>query len=221
MQNKLVKVCCITSLKEAELALELGADYLGFVSEMPSGPGVISLDNIAKIVSSLPEKTKTITLTSKVDSKAVFQQYKVTKTWGLQLVDKLPEGELLELKRMLPGVHLTQVVHVQNRYSIEEALAYVNLVDMLILDSGNPKAKLKTLGGTGTTHDWDISKEICAQSSTPVLLAGGLNPDNIQSAFSRVLPSGVDVCSGVRKTGLLDRKLLEDFMLQLDRKPIE
>ncbi len=80
------------------------------------------------------------------------------------------------------------------------------------MDSGKPSAKLRTLGGTGETHDWSISREICQQSSLPVLLAGGLNPDNIVDAKKAVLPSGFDLCSGVRTEGNLDPEKLEKFM---------
>ena len=210
--NKLVKVCCITSLEEAELALSRGANLLGLVSEMPSGPGVITTSNIAAIVFRLPENIRTVLLTSKVMAQSIVEQHKQVKTWGIQLVDKLAQNELSILKKKLPETCLIGVVHVRDASSISEALGYADTVDMLILDSGNPEAEKRTLGGTGQTHDWEISREICRRSSIPVLLAGGLTPGNISNAVNSVSPAGVDVCSGVRNKGLLDGSLLRQFM---------
>lgn len=214
-----VKVCCISSLKEAEMALKAGATYLGLVSEMPSGPGVITLDLIHDIVNGLPGETRTILLTSKQTAGQIIRQHKLVKTWGLQLVDKLPEKELLQLRKALPKTRLIQVIHVIDKASIKEALSYANLVDMILLDSGNPHAKVKTLGGTGNTHDWDTSQEICRRSSLPVFLAGGLHPGNIQAAISAVAPVAVDLCSGVRTAGHLDQDKLTDFMIHFKTDP--
>jgi len=194
------------------MALDAGADLLGLVSEMPSGPGVISLDKIADIVAALPAETKTILLTSKRHLDDILRQHNQVKTWGIQLVDKLPETELMKVKKCLPNTRLIQVIHVRDTSSISEALYYDALVNIILLDSGNPGAIIKTLGGTGKTHDWKISQEICARSSLPVLLAGGLSPENIEAARTVVNPSGFDLCSGVRTDGYLDQVKLEKFM---------
>ena len=159
------------------MALEAGADWLGLVSEMPSGPGVISLDKITEIVEGLPSETRTVLLTSKLSFDEIFAQHHLVKTWGIQLVDRIPRTELEQLRKALPKTHLIQVIHVRGKASLSEALSYERLVDAILLDSGNPDASDKTLGGTGKTHDWDISKQICAKSSLPVLLAGGLRSE--------------------------------------------
>ena len=74
-------------------------------------------------------------------------------------------------------------------------------VDALLLDSGRPDAQVKTLGGTGLTHDWALSAEIVAQVDRPVFLAGGLRESNVAEAIAQVKPFGVDLCSGVRTEG--------------------
>jgi len=218
LTKPIVKVCCISSLTEAYVALEAGADWLGLVSEMPSGPGVISLDEIAEIVERLPSETRTVLLTSKLSFDEIFAQHHLVKTWGIQLVDRIPRTELEQLRKALPKTHLIQVVHVRDKASISEARSYESLVDAILLDSGKPDAKDKTLGGTGETHDWDISKQVCAMSSLPVLLAGGLNSENVSAAKCIVHPSGFDLCSGVRTDGNLDRAKLKIFM-HLVHKP--
>jgi len=207
-----VKVCCICSIEEARIALRFGASWLGFVSEMPSGPGILSLDAIRDIINQLPSETQTVLLTSKVTSQGIIKQFNATGTWAIQLVDQLLPGELQHLRHALPHVKLIQVVHVRDRKALAEANSYQEYVDYLLLDSGDPLARVKTLGGTGATHDWEISRQICLESNIPVLLAGGLNPDNIQEAITRVRPHGVDLCSGVRTDGRLDCKKLKRFM---------
>lgn len=128
------------------MALKHGADMLGLVSEMPSGPGVIPLMTIAKIVQQLPPKTRTVLLTSALTSTAIVAQYEIVKSWGLQLVDKLDLSELTLLRSSLPGVILIQVIHVNDTSSIELAEVYVPYVDFLLLDSGQPNAKQRALG---------------------------------------------------------------------------
>ncbi len=194
------------------MALSAGASWLGLVSEMPSGPGVIPLEKIVEIVASLPPETRSVLLTSKLSCDEVLAQHSVAKTWGIQLVDKLSEPELKKLRKSLPNTRLIQVIHVRDKTSISEAGYYDDLVDIILLDSGNPEAKTKTLGGTGETHDWQISRDICALSSLPVMLAGGLTPENIKEARTMVEPSGFDLCSGVRTAGKLDEVKLKKFM---------
>jgi len=104
-----------------------------------------------------------------------------------------------------------QVIHVQDESSIGEALRCSESVDALLLDSGNPKLKIKKLGGTGRVHDWSLSRRIVEQSEVPVFLAGGLKAENVQRAIETVQPYGVDVCSGVRTDGKLDEQKLEAF----------
>lgn len=215
MFKPLVKVCCIESSLEANIALNAGADMLGLVSEMPSGPGVISLEKIAIIVDDLPPDTHTVLLTSKVTSEEIVAQHRIAKTWALQLVDRISKPELQKLRKALPETHLIQVIHVLNIDSIQEALDHQKLVDIILLDSGSPMAATRTLGGTGNVHDWELSKQICLQSRLPVFLAGGLNPENISIALTTVKPDGVDLCSGVRSNTNLDREKLSAFMVQL------
>lgn len=217
MGKPAVKVCCISSLTEANMALDAGADYLGLVSEMPSGPGVISLQEIALIVHELPPETKTILLSSEQLAEDIIHQHNQVSTWGLQLVDRISNSELKKLRKLRPKTHLIQVVHVQNRTAVSEALSYENLVDFLLLDSGHPDAIIRTLGGTGETHDWRLSREICSRSSLPVFLAGGLSADNVEEAIASVHPCGIDLCSRLRTNGNLDQNKLDVFMGRLNQ----
>ena len=190
-----VKICCIASREEAQLAVAAGADALGLVSHMPSGPGMIADETIADIAAyaarHLPQRIRTYLLTSCQTAAGIAAQHAVCKTTTLQLVDEVAPGELLALRRLLPGVQLVQVIHVQSDESVRAALALAPLVDQLLLDSGNPNLPVKALGGTGRTHDWATSRRIRdAVWPLPLYLAGGLNAGNYGEAYSRQYDTG-------------------------------
>jgi phosphoribosylanthranilate isomerase len=206
-----VKICCIASLDEARLAIDTGASAIGLVSAMPSGPGPIDEPDIAAIAAAVPPPTETFLLTALTDAEAVAAQHRRCGTTAVQLVDALEEVELRRLRRLLPDVRLVQVIHVSGPGSVDEARAAAPLVDTILLDSGNPTLAIKELGGTGRVHDWAISRRIRESVGVPVLLAGGLHPGNAREAYDRVLPAGLDVCSGLRLNGRLDAGKLRGF----------
>ncbi|MCX6132756.1 MAG: phosphoribosylanthranilate isomerase [Ignavibacteriales bacterium] len=209
--NTRVKICCIKSIEEAEMAIRYGASALGFVSAMPSGPGPISEDLIADIIPRLPAGVSTFLLTSKQDAPSIIDQQRRTNANTVQLVDAVPFETYRELKNSLPSVSIVQVVHVTGNDAIAATLSVAPFVDALLLDSGNPNLPVKQLGGTGRVHDWTVSKTICALISKPVYLAGGLNPENVADAIRLVRPFGVDLCNGVRTNGSLDETKLSRF----------
>ncbi|MBK7980736.1 MAG: phosphoribosylanthranilate isomerase [Ignavibacteriae bacterium] len=214
--NIKVKICCISSLQEAELAIELGASAIGLVSEMPSGPGVISENLISEIATSVPKNIDTFLLTSKQSSKEIVEQLKRCKTNTVQIVDNLVSGSYSIIRNEIPKIKIVQVLHVQNEKSIEDALKIENSVDAILLDSGNQNLEIKELGGTGKTHNWEISKAIVEQIKIPLYLAGGLNSQNIIEAITTVKPYGVDLCSSVRTNGKLDKQKLTEFFKTLN-----
>lgn len=211
-----VKICCIQDVDEALLAIAAGTSALGLVSTMPSGPGVISEADIARIVPTVPDHIGTFLLTSRTAPDEIIAQQARTGVDTLQLCDRMDESDLVELRRALPSVTIVQVVHVVNAASVDEAVFLGSRVDALLLDSGDPEREVKELGGTGRVHDWSLSRRIVESVSVPVYLAGGLRPDNVVAAIRSVGPFGVDVCSGLRPAGRLDRQSLEDFMGAVD-----
>lgn len=206
------KICCITSREELDLAVAEGAAAVGFVSHMPSGPGVIPEELIAELVAAAPFPVWSELLTSKVTADDLADQHARLKPAALQLCRRLEHDVLRELRGRLPGVRLVHVVHVNDRSAIEEAVAYAPLVDALLLDSGSPDGPRPALGGTGQTHDWNLDAEIVGKVQVPVFLAGGLNPANVAEAIKVVRPFGVDVCTGVRTDDRLDPAKLRAFM---------
>ena len=206
-----VKICCISSVEEAWIAINYGASAVGLVSDMPSGPGVIPEELIAEIAATIPPGVSSFLLTSKQDAQSIIAQQKSTRVNTIQICDRF-KGNYSELRDALPGISLVQVIHVRGEASIEEALEVAPFIDALLLDSGNQVLPVKELGGTGRVHDWSISRKIREIVRKPVFLAGGLNPENIRDAVEQVSPFGVDVCSGVRTGNILDEdKLLRFF----------
>jgi phosphoribosylanthranilate isomerase len=209
-----VKVCCISSVEEARTAIEAGADAVGLVSSMPSGPGVISDDLIRAIARAVPPPIATFLLTCHQRVADIVAQQQRCGTNTVQLCDRLVEGSYAELRAAMPGVAVVQVIHVNGRESVQQAVNVAPHVDALLLDSGNQRLATKELGGTGRTHDWQLSTEIRRAVRVPIFLAGGLRAENVRDAIGQVEPWGVDLCSGVRSDGRLDQSKLKAFMLQ-------
>ena len=210
-----VKICCITSIEEARVALDHGAHALGFVSEMPSGPGVIPETEIATIRTALPTSVDSFLLTSKTDVEKIIEQQRRCGVTTLQLCDRTkPEAHKL-LRETVPDVRLVQVIHILGEDSVREAEQMARTVDALLLDSGRPNARQRELGGTGRTHDWEISRRIRELVAVPIYLAGGLHAGNVVRAIRQVEPFAVDLCSGVRTDGKLDKAKLGEFLKQV------
>ncbi len=207
-----IKICCISSIAEARLAISYGASALGLVGNMPSGPGVIEDELIRLIAQSVPPPVATFLLTSETSAEAIIAHHHRTFTNTIQIVDVLIDEKYDEIRQTLPQVKLVQVVHVINEQSIDEAVRLSASVDALLLDSGNPNLAVKELGGTGRIHNWKLSRKIVEQVKIPVFLAGGLNAENVKAAIDEVQPFGLDLCSSVRTNGALDDFKLEEFM---------
>lgn len=205
------KICCISSVEEAMLAIQYGATAIGLVSRMPSGPGVIADDLIKEIAHAVPERISVFLLSSNTSANDIINQHRRFNTDTIQLVDQLDTNEYRALREALPHVKLVQVIHVQDQESVREAIKYADLADIILLDSGNPNLDVKELGGTGRVHNWNISRRIVEAVNVPVYLAGGLNSSNVSQAIDKVQPYGVDLCSSVRTDGMLDQEKLKAF----------
>jgi phosphoribosylanthranilate isomerase len=199
MRRTRIKICCIQSKAEARLAIAEGADALGLVGTMPSGPGPIDDALIARIAAAVPPPVATFLLTSETAPAAIIAHARRCRTNTLQLVDRVAPEAYPRLREALPGIKLVQVIHVETEESVAEAVAAAAHADALLLDSGRPHAPIKILGGTGRVHDWALSRRIVEAVPCPVFLAGGLRTDNVAAAIAAVRPFGVDLCTGVRR----------------------
>ena len=208
-----IKICCIQDEEEAQLAVACGADALGLVSEMPSGWGPIPEETIGRIAKTIPPCVTSVLLTSKSTANDIIAQQQITQCNAIQIVDAFPIEDYARLRQALPGITILQAVHVFGDESISHAQQVAPHVDGLILDTGSPHgAEVRVLGGTGLTHDWNVSAAIVQAVSTPVFLAGGLKNHNIEEAIQTTRPYGIDLCTGVRTNTKLDEDKLRAFM---------
>ena len=206
-----IKICCISNLEEAFLAIKQGADALGLVGNMPSGPGVIADELISQISKHIPPPIATFLLTSERKASDIIAHHQKVQTNTIQLVDSLLEMDYAKIREAIPAVKIVQVIHVLNEKQIDEALEIEPWVDAILLDSGNPNLKIKILGGTGNAHDWKLSRRIREAVKKPVFLAGGINAQNVKQAIEEVNPYGIDLCSSVRTNGQLNASKLDIF----------
>jgi phosphoribosylanthranilate isomerase len=152
-------------------------------------------------------------LTSETDPEAIIAHARRCRTNTLQLVDRVADQAYPRLRQALPGIKLVQVIHVAGGEAVVDAIAAAEHADALLLDSGQPRAAIRVLGGTGRTHDWAVSRRIVEAVACPVFLAGGLRSDNVAAAIAAVRPFGLDVCTGVRRADYsLDAEKLESFV---------
>ena len=199
------------------MAIDHGASAIGLVSAMPSGPGPIAEELIAEIAAPVPPGVASFLLTCKQDVASIIDQQRRTRVNTIQICDRLTDGTYEDLRQALPGISLVQVIHVTGPEAVHEALAISSHVDAILLDSGNQSLKVKELGGTGRTHDWELSRAIRESVEVPVYLAGGLKPENVAEAIRAVGPFGVDVCSGLRTDGRLDEVKLKSFFAAIGK----
>lgn len=209
-----LKVCCIASVGDIRLAISHGADALGFVGPMPSGPGTLPLGAIAALTPLVPPPVASVLLTSKTTAVDILAEVRESGCNTVQIVDHIDPEHYAALRRV-PALRILQVVHVEDRHSVALACDYARFADALLLDSGRPSLAVPELGGTGRTHDWGLSAEIVARARKPVFLAGGLDAGNVTDAVRQVRPYGIDLCSRVRTEGSLDEAKLAAFVKAL------
>lgn len=207
-----IKVCCIASVAEMQAAVAAGADAVGLVGAMPSGPGPIADHCIAEIAAAVPPLVDAFLLTSEIDAAAIADHVRRTGAPVVQIVSHIHPDQSAKLVRLLPYTRRVQVIHVENAGALAMIDSYAPHVDAFLLDSGRPGAAVPTLGGTGDVHDWDISAAFVSASPRPAFLAGGLTAANVGRAIARVRPYGVDLCSGARSNGQLDPAKLAAFI---------
>lgn len=216
-----LKVCCISSAEEARIAVEAGASALGLVGKMPSGPGPIPDSLIREIAAWVPPPVSRFLLTSRTDPDAIVEHARACGVDTVQLVDAVATEAYARIRTALPYLRIVQVLHVAGDQSVEDARRVAPHVHAILLDSGRPNAAVRELGGTGRVHDWEISRRIVVAASSPVLLAGGLNPGNVGEAIERVRPYGIDLCSGIRTNGRLDGTKLGALVAAIEAKDAE
>jgi phosphoribosylanthranilate isomerase len=207
-----IKICCIRTVEEAQLAFAAGADAIGMVGARPPSPRTIPDAEIATIARALPAQVRTFVLSTASSAEEIAAQVARTHVNAVQVLDHITAAESERLAALIPDIWRVQVVHVEGTEALGLIPRYSPFVSAFLLDSGKPSAPAKEYGGTGRLHDWTISAEFVRRSPKPTFLAGGLTAANAVSAIKAVRPFGLDLCSGVRTDGRLDAAKLDRFI---------
>ena len=188
-----VKICGLTRREDVEAAVALGADAVGFVFE-PTSPRCLTSEQGLKLAMGLPPFVTRVGVSGTTHDNIPYELLDAVQA----ITFKMP--------------HVPRTMQVYRRKpdaTVAEVIEAIGPADALVLDAFSSKG----LGGTGEKIDWGVAAEIVAESPKPVILAGGLNPENVKEAIHRVHPYAVDVASGVEiSPGIKDPELIKRFI---------
>ena len=205
-----VKICGIQSVAEARLAQAAGADAIGLlVGQVHSAGDFIDVRTAAMIAERVGPFLSVVLVTHVQDEQFFLSVVDDLRCDAVQLHSDFKADRLLHLREQLHPRRLIGKISVVDESAVERALEIQSWVDAIVLDSFD--AETDRVGGTGQVHDWTISRRIRDACATPVILAGGLRPDNVAAAIRAVSPAAVDVNSGVE---FLDGAKSEERMCQ-------
>lgn len=194
------QIAGIVDTEEALLLAGLGADGLGFPLRLDHHPQDTSEEEAAKIIASLPGHVDAVVITYERDAQAAVDLCRKTGATALQLHADVPPAVTRKIRSIAPDIFLIKSLVVSPEPEVLQRLrtirdSHTPFVDAFITDTQDPATGAQ--GATGLTHDWTVSRTLVKESALPVILAGGLNPDNVAAAVRAVGPAGVDVHTGI------------------------
>jgi len=197
-----VKICGTTSVKDAQMAVDAGADYLGVLVNVPISERSNTIEQAKAIVdsSSIPS----LTLLYNMTADEICHIVDLINPYGVHLIGDVKIEIIKELKKILKcKIWTTVYLPVKDQGEVDIDKIKIQMkeqeeagADVIVIDT----MSVTRYGGTGKTADWDIAKELIRQVQIPVFLAGGINPDNVREAILKVDPYGVDLASGVESS---------------------
>lgn len=199
MKNMIVQIYEINNPKLAKEISEAGIDHIGVLVGNGKYPREIPIKKAKEIFASVSNKSKKVALTLSNNLEEIFEIVDKLKPDILHLgIDEnlLPLTKVKQIREKYPELKIMRAVAVMGKESVELAKSYEGLADFLLLDTYKSQ-----LGATGQTHDWNVSKEIVDTVKIPIILAGGLGPDNVAEAIEKVKPAGVDSKTKTDKVG--------------------
>jgi phosphoribosylanthranilate isomerase len=191
----IVQIYAFTKPEEAAAAAEMGVDQIGFVAgKYGLVPGELTFAEARTLVEALPAGTIASALTMSTEVDEILRMVASVQPNIVHIstdLEDVPVEVMAELRQQLPPeVRLMKAIPVYDEDSIAQAQKFVPVSDILLLDS--KVTGFPGVGATGHVHDWNISRKIVETSGIPVILAGGLSPDNVAEAIRVVRPWGVD-----------------------------
>ena len=200
-----VKICGITNREDALAAVEAGADAIGFVF-VPTSPRVVTRWKVEEILKAVPPTVLTVGVVANEDPDFLRGLLRVCPLGALQFHGEEPPEQVLALK---DAAKVIKAIRVAGPDDLSKVPQYRG-VDAVLLDTYDPQRR----GGTGTPFDWGLAVR-AKEHQIPVIVAGGLNPGNVQEVVTRVHPHGVDVSSGVEiAPGRKDFDRMREFVLR-------
>ena len=219
-----VKICGITSIHDARLAADAGADYAGVLVDVAVSERTRSTAQAVEISTESPIPT-VLLLYNRTTSDIQTVVSKV-QPFAVQLLGQEPPQQVEALKhavtcQLWKSVYLPagRPENVDMPAVRAEMQAYRDAgADFLLFDSVDLSGEKPRYGGTGKTCDWNVAAELIAESPLPVYFAGGIRPENVKSAIETIRPHGIDLCSGVEASkGVKDSCKLEQLMEQINQ----
>ena len=217
-----VKICGITSIHDARLAAEAGADYVGVLVDVAVSERTRSTAQAVEIASESPIPTVILLYNrSTSDIQEIVSQ---VQPFAVQLLGQEAPQQVEELKhsvacQLWKSVYLPagKPENVDIPAARAEMQAYREAgADFLLFDSVDMSLEKPRYGGTGKTCDWNVAAGLIAESPLPVFFAGGIRPENVKAAIETIRPQGIDLCSGVEASkGIKDPRKLEQLMEQV------
>jgi phosphoribosylanthranilate isomerase len=203
------KICGITREKDLTVAMDAGADAIGFLVGVPSSPRNLTLERAEKLLDQVPIFIDSIVVTAPKSIEWLVEIYDRLKPSGIQIHGK-EELDSSIIHEKIGDVNLIKTVYVTEDTLNEAVIEDLKTFDAVLLDSFSKGQ----YGGTGKVHDWSLSRQIKqAVAPIPVILAGGLNPENVKEAILAVEPYAVDVASGVEANpGIKDQNKVRAFI---------
>lgn len=200
----IVQIYAFTNIEQAVEAAQVGVDHIGFVAgRYGQVHGELSFAEARRLVQALPRNVRSLALTMATEVDEIMRMVDAVQPDIVHLsTDPHAVGlvSMEALRRRLPaGVGVMKAIPVENEGSIALAKEFARLSDYLLLDT--KVTGMPGVGATGRTHDWDISRRIVTEAGIPVILAGGLTPENVREAIRRVQPAGVDANTGTNLAG--------------------
>ena len=193
MRRVRVKICGITREEDLNVAVAAGADAVGFLVGVHSSPRNLTLERAKSLLKQVPVFVDSVVVTAPESINGIAKICEELKPSAIQLHGK-EDFEISKLREKIRHTNLIKTIYVTEDALKEKSLEELQLFDAILLDSFIKGQ----YGGTGRVHDWNLSKEIKeAIAPLPLILAGGLKPENVQKAVQTVQPYAVDVASGV------------------------
>ena len=206
-----IKICGIKTEHDLAAAINSGADAVGFITEVPvDSPRKITLAEASRLISKVPLFVTTVLVIMPENAHQAVRMIQAARPVAVQIHNALPLSELVKIKET--GVKLIKTIQVYRDSKadmlIKQIKQFSGVADAILLDT----ALDGKTGGTGVPHNWEVSSKVVLNAGIPVILAGGLKPENVREAVRCVRPYAVDTASGVETDGKKDKKKVMDFM---------